>query len=230
MAVYGYARVSTNEQAADDRCSIDEQKRRILGGAMVRGEEIAEMFVDAGVSGGMPLKERPCGKEMSEMLEPGDVVIASKMDRLFRCAQDALNMADWFRKNDVSLVLMDMGTDPVNSNGASKLFFTMLAAMAEWERGRIAERMADGRAGKKARGGLIGGSAPYGFKTVGRGRAAMLEEVEAEQRVIAAAKELRGQDWPYGKIAQELETRGMVSRNGKPFEAMQVMRMVKNAD
>ena len=230
MAVYGYARVSTAEQATSDRTSIDTQKRMIQGAAMMLGSDIDETFVDANVSGTIGFKHRPSGGEMMSMLEPGDIVIASKMDRIFRSAIDALATVDEFQKMGVSLILLDMGLEPVNASGAAKLFFTMLAAMAEWERGRIAERMAEGRAGKKAKGGLIGGSAPYGFKAVGRGRAAMLEEVEDEQRVIAAAKELRGQDWSYGKIAQGLETRGMVSRNGKPFEATQVMRMVKNAN
>ena len=54
MTVYGYVRVSTAEQT--DGTSLEDQARRIQGVAFTRGEAIARIFSDAGVSGSIPLE------------------------------------------------------------------------------------------------------------------------------------------------------------------------------
>ena len=90
--IFSYARVSTTEQAADGTTSIAEQHRKNRALATMRGvsaDNIAE-FTDAGVSGSIALSERPSGKEMLDAAKKGDVIVASKMDRLFRSASDAL--------------------------------------------------------------------------------------------------------------------------------------------
>lgn len=225
MAIYGYARVSTVEQG--EGTSIEEQTRKIEGASMMMGVKLAQMFVDVGVSGGLPLSERPEGGELYGQLVGGDVLIAAKMDRLFRSASDALATAEKLAKIGVDLVLLDMGTEPVTKNGSSKLFFTMLAAFAEWERTRIAERMDDGRKGKMARGGHIGGPPPYGFTVVGGGRSAMKVPNEQEQAVITRAKRYRAEGISFGGIASRFTAEGIMSRKGRPFEAMQIHRMVK---
>jgi DNA invertase Pin-like site-specific DNA recombinase len=75
----------------------------------------------------------------SQISARGDVVIAPKLDRLFRSALDALQVAEDLRKRGVSLHLLDLGSDI--SGGLSKLFLTIAAAFAEAERDRIRERM-----------------------------------------------------------------------------------------
>jgi hypothetical protein len=92
---------------------------------------------------------------MLARLSPGDVIIAAKLDRLFRSARDALATVDRLKERGVSIVLADMGAEPVTENGVSKLFFSILASVAEFERWRIAERMQEGRVGKRTRGGHV---------------------------------------------------------------------------
>jgi putative DNA-invertase from lambdoid prophage Rac len=180
MAVFGYARVSTAEQAADDRASLAEQERRIRGAAMMLegkiGETTPQMVRDEGVSGSVPLKKRKHGGPLMAQLQAGDWLIAAKLDRLFRSAEDALVVARELQERKVHLILVDLGSDPVTGNGISKLFFTLLAAIAEFERTRVLERMNEGRAGKAKRGGHIGGDAPYGYRVEGAGKAARLVE------------------------------------------------------
>ena len=226
MPVYGIIRVSTTEQAAEGRTSLDDQRTRITGAAMTNGWGVDRIYSDEGVSGSTPLAERPEGGKLVRALQPGDVVIAAKMDRLFRSAQDALNTVDKFKKAGVKLILVDMGTDPVTENGVSKMLFTVLAAMAEFEKGRILERMADGRKGKKAKGGHTGGQAPYGYRVEGLGRDAVLVEEPGEQAVIRRAKELIAGSSLRG-VVRVLADEGFVSRSGAPFQATQIMRMVK---
>jgi DNA invertase Pin-like site-specific DNA recombinase len=108
---------------------------------------------------------------------------------------------DW-KAQGVDLILVDCGTDPVSANGNSKLFFGILASVAEFEKGRIAERMREGRKGKAERGGHIGGLAPYRLRKVGHGRGAMLEIDSAEQATIASVKQLRDQRVSVRKIIE----------------------------
>ena len=222
---YGYTRVSTNEQATD-RSSLEDQERRISGAAMMRGETLTRVISDPGISGAVPISDRPGGSELMAVLQRGDVVIAAKMDRMFRSARDALVTVESLRDRGVKLVLADMGTDPVTENGVSRLFFAMLAAFAEFERERIAERVAEGRAGKKRSGGHIGGSAPFGWCVRGSGRTAVLAEDEDEQAVIAAAVSYRGQGLSLRKVAKALADAGHVSRTGGSFAVVQIERML----
>jgi putative DNA-invertase from lambdoid prophage Rac len=56
--VYGYARVSTVQQANDGE-SLDVQQRVIAGYAQMHGLVVNKVFVERGVSGSRPLRERP---------------------------------------------------------------------------------------------------------------------------------------------------------------------------
>lgn len=230
--ILAYARVSTVKQAEDGTTSIEEQLRKARAIAALRGADSfdVETFTDEGVSGSIPLAERPAGKKMLEVAEAGDIIVAAKMDRLFRSASDALNIAEALKKRNVDLVLVDMGTSPVTENGTAKMFFGMLALVAEFERGRIAERMQDGRNGKRARAGHLGGVAPYGFKVEGRKRDSKLVPVPAEQAVLGRIKTLAQENLSSWKITQALNEKGLTNRGGKPFECFQIKRILERAD
>ena len=227
----GYARVSTIEQAADNRYSLEGQEKIIRGYAMAKGFAQFEtaVYIDPGVSASIPLRDRPNGKQLLEDAKAGDTIIASKLDRMFRSASDALNMAEIFKEKGINLVLFDLGSDPINASGLAQFFFTIIAAVAQLERTLIRERMTNGKIAKKAKGGHIGGKTPYGYRVIGSGREARLEAVEEEQKVIARVKELLDER-PYltpGYIRGLLIEDGMMARNGKPFFPMQVLRIAK---
>src|SRR4029077_17594058 len=96
-------------------------------------------------------------------LRKGDVVIAPKLDRLFRSALDALQVVEDLKKRGVSLHLLDLGGD-ISGNGLSKLFLTIAAAFAEAERDRIRERIGQVKADQAARNRYLGGNRPFGFQ------------------------------------------------------------------
>jgi DNA invertase Pin-like site-specific DNA recombinase len=203
MAVYGYVRVSTQSQA-DDGLSLDAQQRQIEGYSMMHGMKLDHVFIERAVSGAKPFEQRPQGKILSETLTSGDVVICSKLDRLFRSARDALVVTDEFKARKCSLHLLDLGGD-VSGNGISKMFFTIVASFAEFERDRIAERIADVKANEKLLGRFIGGSRPFGFQVSDDGT---LEEDEVEQRMIKLVLHLRSEEKSYRTIADEVTNSG----------------------
>src|SRR5215469_7729294 len=88
--VYGYCRVSTIAQA-DEGESLDVQRRQLNGYATMNGLSLDHVFIERGVSGSRPLADRPEGGKLLAVLQPGDVLITPKLDRMFRSALDALD-------------------------------------------------------------------------------------------------------------------------------------------
>jgi putative DNA-invertase from lambdoid prophage Rac len=200
MAVYGYVRVSTDRQA-DEGVSLGAQERTLRGYALMQGLAIDQVFVESGVSGSTPIVERPEGAKLLAALRPGDIVLTAKLDRMFRSALDALKVLDQLRDMKVGLHMLDLGGD-VTGNGISKLVFTILSAVAEAERDRIRERIADVKRDQKRQGRYLGGKVPYGFT---RGVSGALEPVPVEQAVITKARELRSAGEPLRRIQSNIE-------------------------
>jgi DNA invertase Pin-like site-specific DNA recombinase len=224
----GYTRCSTKDQV--DGSTIAEQERMIRGIAMIRGIDQFDIvfYSDPAVSGSISLKRRPQGEEMMANLKKGDIIIAAKLDRLFRSASDALYVVETLQERGIGIILADMGHTPVTENGASKLFFSMLAAFAEFERVRIQERTTSGRDAKKALSGCVG-SVPYGWYKRGHGRGSHLVENFDEQKVIAAVVKYRSQGMTYQDIANLLTSERCLNRVGMPFNRGQLHDMVKRA-
>ncbi len=162
MAVYGYCRVSTARQANEGE-SLEVQRRQIKGYADMHGLALDGIVIEEGVSGSVPVVERPAAGPLFAKLSKGDVVVAPKLDRLFRSALDALQVVAELKARGVALHLLDLGGD-ISGNGLSKLFLTIAAAFAEAERDRIRERIGQVKADQKARGRYLGGKVPFGFR------------------------------------------------------------------
>jgi putative DNA-invertase from lambdoid prophage Rac len=229
----GYIRVSTTEQAAADRTSLETQEQIARGYAQMMGftKFDLQVYVDAGVSGACPLHQRPAGEKLLADARSGDTVFAAKLDRMFRSAKDALNVAEKWKEQGVKLVLQNLGNEPVNMDGGmAHFFFTIMAACATLERDTIRGRMLEGKAAKRLKGGHAGGSAPYGWKIVGAGREARLEINTDEQRVLEIVKTTRqtyGHLFSPLRMVNGLEKQGLRSRSGKTFKPLQIERMVE---
>lgn len=186
MAVLGYVRVSTGRQAEEGE-SLDVQRRQLDGYALQHGWSLDRVFREEGVSGSVPLAERPEGAKLLAAARPGDVIVAAKLDRVFRSALDALQMVEELQRRRVSLHLLDLGGD-VSGNGMSKLFLTIAAAFAEAERARIRERVSQTKRDQKQRGRYLGGKVPFGFR---KGKNGELVPNPQEHAIIAHARALR---------------------------------------
>lgn len=204
--VYGYCRVSTLAQA-DEGLSLDVQQRQIEGYAQMHGLEIARTFVERGISGSRPLDERPQGKALLALLKPRDAVITPKLDRMFRSAQNALNVLGELKQRGVSLHMLDLGGD-VTGNGVSKLVFTILSAVAENERERTRERVTETKADQRKQGRYLGGKLPFGYRV---GDDGALIEIPEQQQAIRRMKQLKARGWSLRTIAS------VVTKDGFPI-------------
>lgn len=177
---FGYARVSTDMQR-ESGLSIDEQQVKIRARAVENGWNLDRIYVDAGVSGSVPLGRRPEGAKLLAAVKPGDVVVSARMDRCFRSAADALHTIENFKRRKISLWLLDLGND-CSGNGISELIVTILAAVAQFECTLISERGKDTKRNLRRQGKHQGGARPFGYDIAEGGK---LVPNAREQKAIA---------------------------------------------
>jgi len=202
VAVYGYARVSTKEQA-DSGESLGAQQRTLEGYAMMHDLKLDQVYVERGVSGSKPLLQRREGKRLLAQLQSGDVVITPKLDRMFRSARDALDVLEQLKGRGVALHMIDLGGD-VTGNGISKLVFTILSAVAEAERDRTRERIAEVKADQRQRNRYLGGDIPFGFDE----KDGELVPNKREQAAIRRMVKLRADGKSLREIAATMKRQG----------------------
>lgn len=145
MAVFGYGRVSTVEQTAENQRQEIEQS----------GHRVDYWFADEGVSGKTSAALRPKFNEMLQQIRRGETLIVAKLDRLGR---DALDVGMTMRKlaeRDIRVIVLQLGQLDLTSP-AGKAMLTMLSAVAELERDLLIERTQAGLERAKAQGKKLG--------------------------------------------------------------------------
>lgn len=174
-----YARVSTIGHGQDVGLQLDELRQV----AAQRGWVVTE-YVDEGVSG--TKTTRPALDRLLADAQAGklDVVAVWKLDRLGRSLQHVLGMLDQFNHQNIAFVsLRDAGMD--TTTPAGRLFTSIIAAFAEFERGIIQERVVAGVRRAQANG-----------KHCGRPRK------ETADKALEAAKTLLAQGWSWRSVAE----------------------------
>lgn len=143
MTKYGYARVSTHTQ------SLDEQTKHLKA----EGCEVIYAEHYTGTT-----KERPQFKALLDVVEAGDTIVVTKLDRFARSATDAITTIRELHANDVRVHILNMGV--VDNTAMGRLMLTMLAGFAEFERDMIVERTQAGREAARQREGYRDGRKP----------------------------------------------------------------------
>ena len=150
-------RVSSEEQR--ERETIEIQREFLQEYCRLYGLEVAQIYADDGVSGTIPLHERPEGRRLLEDAKVGKftTLLVYRLDRLGRSLLVTVDAHD--RLQDCGVALKS-ATEPIDtSNPSGRLIFQMLASFAEYERETIRERT---RAGlhRAYRGGKHSGRRP----------------------------------------------------------------------
>jgi DNA invertase Pin-like site-specific DNA recombinase len=88
-----------------------------------------------------------------DFLRDGDVLVATKPDRLARSTAELLAIEADLSKRGIGLVILSMGGERLDTrNPTSKLMLTILAGVATWEREIMLERQREGIAKASPRG------------------------------------------------------------------------------
>ena len=136
MRTIGYCRVSTKGQLEGTSLTDQAEKIREI---YPEAEILSEQYSGA--------KVRPLFTKIVEELEPGDMLVVTKLDRFCRTTKEGLEYIDKLLAKDVKIHILNMGL--IENNPLGRLIVTQLLAFAEFERAMITERMQGGRAYKR---------------------------------------------------------------------------------
>jgi len=168
MPVAIYCRVSTEEQR--ERQSILTQRQFADRYSALHMLTVFRVYADDGVSGTVPLEQRPEGSQILKEARLGkfDQVLIYKLDRLGRETRLILNAVAELEKLGVRVRSMTEEFDTASATG--RLMLTMLSGFATHEREVIRERSVAGTFRVAEAGVWLGGIVPYGYRKVGEKR------------------------------------------------------------
>ena len=178
-----YARVSTLGQNTDNQIHEIESagyavdKRRI---------------VQESISGSVAASKRPQFARLLDRLEPGDVLIVTKLDRLGRNAMDVRVTVEQLAADCVRVHCLALGGVDLTS-AAGKMTMSVLSAVAEFERDLLVERTQAGLSRARAEG-----------KTLGRRPALTAAQQAAAMVRLAAGESVARVARDYGTTRQSI--------------------------
>jgi DNA invertase Pin-like site-specific DNA recombinase len=207
-----YARVSTQMQVQDGM-SLSAQERTLRQAAELAGYTSVELLREEGRSG-KSIKGRPVLRDALGRLSSGsaNALFVTRIDRLARSTQDFLTIVDHAHKYNWRLVLLDLNLDTSSYQG--RFVVTVMSALAEMERGIIAERQKDIHKDRRDR-GLVWG------KDLGP-KQRISEELR--QRI----KDDRARGLSLRKIAQALDAEGVETAYGGKWTASTINYVLNN--
>jgi DNA invertase Pin-like site-specific DNA recombinase len=154
----GYGRTSTLEQQA----GLDAQFRdlKAAGCDKIFSEQVSAVG------------KRPQLEAALDFIREGDTLTVTKLDRLARSTQHLLEIAERMKAKGADLSILNLGADTSTATG--RLLFTVIGAIACFERELMLERQREGIAKAKAEGKY------KGQKPTARARAAEVNALKAD--------------------------------------------------
>lgn len=141
--VYGYCRVSTSGQKLDTQRQLLRQY-----------DENIKLVEDKATG---KTKDREGLNKLMDMLQAGDTVVITRIDRIARNVKDLLVIAEELEKMGVTFVILDLNGEKVNtSKPMGKFMITVLGAVAELEINTLDEKRKAGMQLAKENGKHIG--------------------------------------------------------------------------
>jgi DNA invertase Pin-like site-specific DNA recombinase len=145
-----YARVSTLNHGQDP----EVQLRELRAYCERRGFEVADTYIDKGISGSRERRPALDKLMVSCRRRLVDAVVVYRYDRFARSLRQLVNALEEFRTLNIDFVSIHEGVDTSTPNG--RLVFGIFASIAEFERELIRDRVRSGLAAAKAKGKLVG--------------------------------------------------------------------------
>jgi DNA invertase Pin-like site-specific DNA recombinase len=132
---------------------------------------------------------RPELDRLRSQLRRGDTLVVTRLDRLGRSAKDLLNLVSEIQDQGVHLEVLEQSINTSTPEG--KLFFTLVASFAEFEREIMRARTIDGLAAARAR-GRLGGRKPVMSPT----KIDMAKKLYSEGKYVKDIAEILGVSRP----------------------------------
>ncbi|MGG1663471.1 recombinase family protein [Brevibacillus sp. NRS-1366] len=216
-----YMRVSTDDQARDG-FSIPAQREKLLSYIHSQAWELADIYADEGVSA--KDTNRPALARLLADVRLGkiDVVLVYRLDRLTRSVLDLYQLLQEFEQYGVRFKSSTEVYDTTTAIG--RLFITLVAALAQWERENLAERVKMGMGQMVRERKRPGGPPPFGYELVDG--QLTVNPAEADGVRVMFEQYARGES--PRRIAEMANTHGLRGKNGAMWSASAVLRLLKN--
>lgn len=218
-----YVRVSVLDKSNSDSPETHEKRGRMY--AESKGWNVKEVYMLPSVSGKSTV-DHPETKRMLKDIANGKIqgLIFSKLARLARNTQQLLFYSNYFQEHNAHLISLSENIDTSTASG--RLFYTLIAAMTQWERENNLERIHASIATRRALGKFTGGNVSYGFKIVDA--RVVLDEEKAPIRALMY--DLFLEERRYATVARILNEKGYRTLRDNKWSGTTVRRVLKNTD
>jgi len=218
-----YVRVSSKRQA-EEGLSLEDQQRRVESYIAAREWDHVHTHVERGVSGTVAFEDRPEFGRLLDDLAGIDKLVIPKLDRLGRSTKELLAVFERLEQAGVAVVSLSENIDTGTPVG--RLLRTVLAAVAEFERDRISERIADTNEAKARSGKRSNAPRPLGYDKV-KGTGELVEnraEAAVVRRIYAEFTGGKSQR----QIAIELNAEGITAQRGGTWQQASISQILAN--
>lgn len=216
-----YIRVSTEEQVKEGY-SIQAQRNKLEAYCISQGWDIMGFYIDEGISA--KDTERPELQRMIKHIEQGviECVLVYRLDRLTRSVLDLYNLLDIFEKHHCKFKSATEVYDTTTAIG--RMFITIVAALAQWERENLGERVKMGMQEKARQGKWTVSIPPYGYDKEGDDLVINKNEAVIVRKIF----DLYLSGLSMRKIAVELNSLNVVTKSGAKWTDPNIKYILTN--